>query len=594
MRWRYGVLVGIFLALLSLYPQAALIYHRGSEYNGATFVNDNDESEYIAYLQAIIDGRPRKNNIYSGGTEEPSETFLSIQALPAYAAAIPAKLIGLSAEKTFPLLSVLCAFAAVISLFWFLSKVTENSAFAATAAFAVLVMGVTVAGYGVLKYFLGLGPASASLPFLRRYTPGLAFPFVFMLFGSAWLALKSSQSRERLVYALLASVSFGALIYSYFYLWTAALAWVIILAFLSVALDADNRQDLILKLWIPFFAFSAIISFPYFVLLSRRSESTDDAQALELTRQIVLSRPSIWVSALIILAIVWLVRSRRIELNHPLTFFIISFALLPIIVFNQQIITGYSLQPFHYNLYIAPYVVLISLALLVWELLKDKLSELRPVVWVGLILTIGVWGAIEAHYTTLYRLHGNMRRDAAMPVSQRLAEIGYRDFDAAIRKITFNADSLQADNQPATAPQGVLWSEHLPWASSLSSEDARRRYYLHLYYLNKDESYLRESLVNCPEGPDCKALFGWRVIPTLSIKGQPPSPEEVEEVIGEFSAFLENFSPSDAFNPMLSYAIIPAIEGFDFTNIEKWYERDASEVHGKFVLYRLKPSVGIP
>ncbi len=57
MSWRYGVAVGIFLALLSMCPQAVLIYERGSNYNGATFVNDNDESVYVAYLQAIIDGR---------------------------------------------------------------------------------------------------------------------------------------------------------------------------------------------------------------------------------------------------------------------------------------------------------------------------------------------------------------------------------------------------------------------------------------------------------------------------------------------------------------------------------------------------------
>ncbi len=33
-RWKNGVLVGVFLALLSLYPQFYLEYQRGKDYNG--------------------------------------------------------------------------------------------------------------------------------------------------------------------------------------------------------------------------------------------------------------------------------------------------------------------------------------------------------------------------------------------------------------------------------------------------------------------------------------------------------------------------------------------------------------------------------
>src|SRR5687768_12550622 len=124
MRWRYGAIAGAFLVLLSLYPQAVLIYQRGSEYKGAAFFFDYDEPAYAAYLQAIIDGRPRKNHIYAGEKEQPGrETILSVQSIPAYAAALPAWLFGFTAETCFLILAPLCAFAAAIGLFWFLSKV---------------------------------------------------------------------------------------------------------------------------------------------------------------------------------------------------------------------------------------------------------------------------------------------------------------------------------------------------------------------------------------------------------------------------------------------------------------------------------------
>lgn len=588
MRWRYGILIGIFLALLSLYPQAALIAVRGPEYNGATFVNDNDEPVYIAYLQSLIDGRPRRNNIYLGGTEEPPETFLSIQALPAYAAAFPARSAGLTAERTFLILSVISAFFSALALFWFLSKVTGNDSFAAAATLAILILGASVSGYGVLKFFLGINPASASLPFLRRYTPGLVFPFFLLLFAIVWRAYSSQLQQKRNVYVLGTAFFFGVLIYSYFYLWTAAIAWMLILALLTLALKA-NAREIFTRFWLPVFVICVTISIPYAYLILQRSSSTDGSQALEATRQLVLTKPSIWLGSLIILATFLLARYKHAPLNRPITLFVISFALLPLVLFDQQIISGYSLQPFHYNLYIAPYSALISLVLFTWEAIGEQLSKLKPYAWLPLIALIGAWGIIESHYVTGYRMVANIRRDETIPLNRRLAELGHANFGSAASQVTFNSDDIQADNQPAIAPYGVLWSEHLPWASSVSSAAARRRYFLHMYFSDRDAAYLSKSLENCNGGTDCKSLFGWRAIPTLAIGDHQPTPEERAGAVLEFEAFLRDVSAKDAYDPVMSYAVVPQAGGPDLSRIDRWYRRDGGEVHGKFRLYKLEP-----
>ena len=44
----------------------------------------------------------------------------------------------------------------------------------------------------------------------------------------------------------------------------------------------------------------------------------------------------------------------------PRFLFAASFALMPLAVFNQQVITGRSLQPFHYESFIANYVTLVG------------------------------------------------------------------------------------------------------------------------------------------------------------------------------------------------------------------------------------------
>ena len=55
LRWRVGIIAGLFLAVFSLYPQFKMIYLRGTEWNGHYAYNDIDEVAYAAYLKALID-----------------------------------------------------------------------------------------------------------------------------------------------------------------------------------------------------------------------------------------------------------------------------------------------------------------------------------------------------------------------------------------------------------------------------------------------------------------------------------------------------------------------------------------------------------
>jgi len=583
-RWRYGILAAAILAFLSLYPQFSLIYHRGSEYNGATFVNDNDESEYIAYSQSLADGRPRKNNIYSGGTGGRAETFLSIQALPAYLAALPAGLFGITVQQYFPFLSVIGAVASALSLFWFFRQITENEAFSATAALLVLVLGASAAGYGAAKHLAGLGHASAALPFLRRYTPGLAFPFLFLFMGFVWRAYRNPTGRAKRSW-LFAAVCFIVLLYSYFYLWTTAAAWAALVLMFTLFSRVENRSE-IWAFWLRLALLCSAALVPYFLLLAQRITSTDSSQLLEATRTPVFGRPPMWIGMLVAASLVALMRFGLVKIESREAVLIAACGLLPLVLFDQHVLTGYSLQPFHFNLYTAPYLALVGASLLAWALLREIAIGLRPWMMPAILGVTACWGLVESHLTTQYRLASNLRRDAVLPVALKLREIGAENVQLASTRITFNSDLFQADHQPSTAPHGVLWSEHLPWGASISEADARRRYLLHLFYSNKDETWLRSSLQNCPEGPECKAIFGARVIPTLSIESHDPSPAEIESVIGEFGQLMLEIERSGPADPVPDYAVIRT-GGFDPANIDRWFKRETIAEVGEYVIYRL-------
>ena len=586
MKIRLGIIVGIFMAFLSLYPQFYFQIKRGESYNGATFHYDFDESAYASYLQALIDGRPRKNSIYQGSAEPQTyETLFSIQFISSYLTAIPARVLGIDADKTFLIISVLFAFLASLAVFSLLLKITENEKLAAVGTLFILLFGANAAGASILKETLGFGASAFYLTFLRRFTPAVAFPFIFVLINCVWLGLKTTEPKRKYLYALIASLCFAGLVFGYFFFWTAILVWIGCLFGLHFLIQKENRNW---SFWLVFFAGILFSLIPYFWLLSERNPSTDASQVMEYTRKIVLLRPTLIVGLFVLLITAISVKLKWLEIKNQTTILIISLAILPLLVFNQQIITGRSLQPMHYNMYILNYLVLLALVLLIGQLFKEKLQKLNSTIWIISALIFCVWGIIETNYTVKYRFGYNQQRDEAFLVNKRLAEIGKTNFEQAKTQITFNFDSIQSDNQPTIAPQGVLWADHLYLGGNLSDEEHQRRYFLFLYFQSRTPDQLRQQLQFCPNEA-CRALIGWRTNPTLSYNSSKIESAEIDLVIEKYSNFIQNISVVEALNPQISYLIVPNNLIFDSANFDRWYQKEKSEQFGRFTLYYVKP-----
>ncbi len=64
--------------------------------------------------------------------------------------------------------------------------------------------------------------------------------------------------------------------------------------------------------------------------------------------------------------------------------------------------------------------------------------------------------------------------------------------------------------------------------------------------------------------------------------------EKIDEVVNRYAEFRRNFSFEKARTPILSFVIIHQATQPDFSALDKWYERDAGESVGKYILYRVK------
>jgi hypothetical protein len=589
LRWRFGIAAGIVLVVCALYPQLKMSYLRGKDWQGSYAYNDIDEAAYASYIAALIDGRPRKNDPYTGrddSAENPQpESLFSIQFAAAYAVAVPARVLGISASTAMTTAGAIAAFLAALACFWLIGKITGDSWFAMAGTLVILCGGALAAGEGALGELLGTGISYPYFPFLRRYVPAVPFPVFFAMCGAVWMLVTAQDIRKRILYTVLASICFAFLVFSYFYIWTVAAAWLFAVAVLwIIARPADWQRDV--KAFLSLGAACGLALIPYAYLLSNRSQSMDDVQLLVFSRAPDLERVPEYISLCVLVLLGLGVFTKRIGLREPSTLFAAAFAVVPILVFNQQIVTGRSLQPIHYQVFIGNYVAAAALVL-AGGAFWTKFASNKPLIARSALAAVAVaaaaWGIVECHYTVRILDEANVARDEMIPVERRLRELSATDNGAV-----YPLSLLQGDESPTWAPQPMLWARHQHVFAGITWQENKERYYQWLYYMGLDEIWLENTLRH-GDIVSTIALFGWgRQTQRLSIGAKPLTYGEIADEARRFAAYRSSFSVVQATSPQLSYVVIPEGWTLDFSTLDRWYQRDEGEHSGKYIIYRVK------
>ncbi len=596
--WRFGVVAGIVLAIFAGYPQFKMWYLQGDEWQGHYAFNDIDEVAYASYLKALIDGRPRRNDPYTGRddtAENPQpESLFSIQFAAPYTVAIPARIFGVPATWAMTLTGAFAGFLAAFACFWLIGMLTRNSLFAMMGSLVVLCGGTLAAGEGAIGEILGTGFSYPYFPFLRRYIPALGFPVFFALLAAVWLFVKNVELNKRIFWNIVSAFCFSYLVFTYFYIWTTAAAWL----FCLVVLWLIIRPKEWLKDFKGFIALGIACLIPlifYAVMLSNRVESMDNVQLLVNTRELDLWRFPQYICLFALIILTFGILQKLIELKSRSTLFAISFALVPFILFNQQVITGRSLQPIHYQVFIGNYVaglaVVVSVGLVFREFINKNSTVSKVIILIISVLAI-IWGFVECHYTVRVLDDANIARDQGIPLARRLTELA-ENSPNPYQQTIFSLTNIQADDSPTVAPQNVLWARHQHVFAGLSWQESKERYYQFLYYQNLDENRLESRLKN-GDFVSMIALFGWgRHTNRLSSEAKPLTVREINIEVENYSKYYRNFSLTQAASPTLSYLVLPNDRTADFSNLDKWYERYGREEVGIYTLYKLKLKTGI-
>jgi hypothetical protein len=594
--WKWCALTSIAIVILSLVPQINFWVVRGSDWKGAFSVLQGDELLYSAYVNALIDGRPRRTVPATSNDDAPlAESLFSIQFIPPYVIAFIARALGISTSSAFITLLAVEGLLASLSLCWLITSMTGDKRFAAIAVLIVLSFGALVGGQGLIGVILKPDVRFLGLPFLRRYEPGLPFPLCFVFCALVWKALTVSSRRAMILSALSAGVTIGVLVFSYFYLWTSALAWLVCITVLWPALRPFDTSKVVRIFFVASVPLCVALAF-YVHLLAQLPSAVGKAWALTFTHGPDLLRLPEIVGAFVLGVLVIAVRRGQLQPRDPRVIFTASFGLLPFLVFNQQVVTGRSIQPFHYEVLITNYVVLIGLVMLgkLLNLVTSRSAFLLALLCVS-------WALLEVAIPSPILFANDVKLDQMVPVLRRVNELARTDGTwEGLRRggttpaLVFSPEYGVSRLLPTWAPQGLLIGTSSASSQGVSDEERKERIYLHLYYCGKDESYLQELLNDRTDDPFLayfvkSTLFGpERILLFLGWNSQPVSQVEIEREATEYAVFARSFSHFEVLKRPILYVITRTAAHSDLSRIDLWYERDNGERFGDYTLYRVK------
>jgi hypothetical protein len=600
--WKWGAFAAAAMVLLSLIPQIHLWIVRGRDWNGAYATLQGDEFLYSAYINALIDGRPRRNDPFAGKDSMaqsplPESTF-SIQFIPAYVLSFLARTFRISASSIFIALMAAAGLLASWSVFWLLASVTGDRRLAAAGVFVALCLGELAGDQGIVGVLLLNHKLSVFMPFLRRYQPALPLPLFFLFCALVWRALSLGNKWRARLHSTLAGLTLAGLVFSYLYLWTAAAAWLMCVSLLWTGFHWRGERRRSLEVFAITASLMLFAMVPYVYLVAGRSKSLDDAQILVLTHRLDLFHTPELLGALVLFALIISARLGRIKLSEPRAIFTASFAFLPFVLFNQQLLTGRSMQPFHFDLFVANYAVLISLIILVTLLWRPIPN--RALLWIAVLCFS--WGLVEVGLLARARTAPDVVDDQTVPVLRRLKELAKVDGTLAGLRNQGSAPAVLFSRHvdvmrllPTWTSQGTLLGAGAQDFGTATRKERKELLYQQLYYSEVDGARFREFLNQRTEDTYMNffapsVIFGdERFIPALSLHPNPIQQNEIEEEVRAYQAYTDSFSRENLLHRPLTYVVTRAEDKPDLlSHIDLWYERDAGERVGAYILYRLQ------
>ena len=392
---RLALIFAFFVGLIYILPQILFIFSLGNNYQGVPFMQIDDENIYVARMHDILDGYYLLGSpvFFDYKDQYPMVPPVSeyFYVLPSLILKIPLVYILIASKFILPTILFLLIYFLIYKLVDFENV---NKKLTAVGGSLLVVLGYDLVDYNFLWHFLnGNVDPAGWLIWARPVNPilGAIFLFSFLLF-----ILRVFKINNKKTDIFVAGLFLALMISSYFFSWGMAFS---ILFILGIIFLIKKDYIKIKKLFYIFFV-AIIITIPYWFLVFSASKSVwyKDAQKMSgllHTHQMVVNKILLLSLVFYILFYVYQKFYKNYIIQKDWFVICVSFIIGGLWAFNQQIITGIVIWPFHFVQYSIP-LAIISLILMFYYILRERILLWRVFIILMIILSLSY--GIFTHY----------------------------------------------------------------------------------------------------------------------------------------------------------------------------------------------------
>lgn len=379
-----------FLVSLSVgFPEIYFFYDMGEKYNGAPLMGTDAEEHYLAAMREAYDGRYILSNVYSIPKDIP---FLYPEG-GEMAVGFLSRITGLGVVHFNVLMKFLSPFILFL-LIYHLARIISGRRSVAiiSATFVLLGSNLAARPNEILSIFgLGHGYHPGFNNYFRPINPQVSSIFFFGYLTMFYSFLRKPNLKRSIFLGLV----LGAAFYFYLFTWTFLLVFTgLFFIFVVVSKKYQLAKKILLTTVI-----GLTISIPYWFEFLRAISSSAYTEAalrfgLQVNNRLFLSGSLVLVLTVTILMFAIYFWKFKHSKDENKFIFGALFGLSILVVYNQQVITGQSIQSSHYHFMSTIPMLIVFAVCLGWHyvqkvsLLRNNFAKILIVAFVATILLV--------------------------------------------------------------------------------------------------------------------------------------------------------------------------------------------------------------
>ncbi len=402
-----AVWLALIFAALCAGPFIYFTHSRG--YSGISMFGPDAEEHYVARMREGTDGHPGLGNTFLGDKDKP----YFIPPLGEIVEARLGRLLGFDAAATNIFAKVILPFVAFI-LAYFLAVALFRSRLAGLLGASIALVGenLTSAPSAWINLLHAVSTSTSFLTYSRAINPELSGP---ILFGALLLFYKkfflTSTPRVWDAFAL------GLLIGLALYISPFVFSFLVVFAVLSCLFFVYRRQYSHMKAIVLSGLVTCFLGLPFIKNFLALHSSPIYSQA-SLLQGLKFSHLPTSIGLWLVIMIFFILLARRFKIASAATVFFAVSALSLILLLNQQIVTGLSIQSGHYHWYITKPLVGLMLGFIAWWVIQHVTSRriLRQTVSAFILIAIFFNAFLIDLHSYAYQLPGAKDAERYTPV----------------------------------------------------------------------------------------------------------------------------------------------------------------------------------